>query len=48
MQNGDDFYIIDMALAGNSALHDCIPEGKLKPVREDLIMRTEDKEEDIQ
>lgn len=25
MQNGDDFYIIDMALASQSALYDCVP-----------------------
>ena len=30
MQNGDDFYIIDMALADNSALRSCVPEGLLK------------------
>lgn len=26
MQNGDDFYIIDMALAANSALVECVPK----------------------
>lgn len=30
MKNGNDFYIIDMALASESALKDCIPAGKLK------------------
>lgn len=30
MKNGNDFYIIDMALASESALKDCIPDGKLK------------------
>ena len=30
MKNGHDFYIIDMALASESALKDCIPSGKLK------------------
>ena len=30
MRNGDDYYIIDMALAENSALNDCVPKGKLK------------------
>ena len=30
MQNGDDFYIIDMALADNSALRNCVPEGLLE------------------
>lgn len=31
MQNGSDFYIIDMALAANSALSECVPAEKLKP-----------------
>lgn len=30
MQNGNDFYIIDMALAENSALNDCVPRNKLR------------------
>ena len=30
MQNGDDFYIIDMALADNSALRNCVLEGLLE------------------
>lgn len=30
MQNGDDFYIIDMALAENSALVDCVPANLLR------------------
>ena len=30
MQNGDVFYLIDMALAKNSALNDCVPKMKLK------------------
>lgn len=30
MQNGKDFYIIDMADAYSSALNNCIPEGKIK------------------
>lgn len=42
MQNGDDFWIIDMALAVNSALKDCVPVGKLKPVEENWIPRIED------
>ena len=37
MQNGDDFWIIDMALAANSALKECIQAGKLKPVVENWI-----------
>lgn len=34
MQNGEDFYIIDMALAANSALVGCVPKEKLKPIQE--------------
>lgn len=34
MQNGEDFYIIDMALAANSALVGCVPKEKLKVVQE--------------
>lgn len=37
MQNGSDFYIIDMALAANSALNSCIPAGKLKIAEEDWL-----------
>lgn len=37
MQNGEDFYIIDMALAVNSALLDCVPKEKLKPVFENWL-----------
>lgn len=37
MQNGEDFWIIDMALAENSAFADCIPEEKRKPVKENWI-----------
>lgn len=37
MQNGDDFWIIDMALAENSAFYDCVPEHLRKPSREDWI-----------
>lgn len=33
MQNGEDFYIIDMALAQNSALKECVEE-ELKPAEE--------------
>lgn len=33
MQNGEDFYIIDMALAQNSALKECVDE-ELKPAEE--------------
>lgn len=41
MQNGDDFYIIDMALAETSALKDCVPDGLLKPFGESLILLSE-------
>lgn len=34
MQNGEDFYIIDMALAANSALVGCIPKEKLTAMQE--------------
>lgn len=34
MQNGDDFWLIDMADAANSALADCVPAGKLKKAEE--------------
>lgn len=30
MRNGDDYYIIDMALAENSALSDCVPKNLLR------------------
>ena len=39
MQNGEDFYIIDMALAKDSALQSCVPKGMIKAVKEDLIPR---------
>ena len=34
MQNGEDFWLIDMAGATNSALVDCIPAGRLRKVEE--------------
>jgi len=37
MQNGDDFWIIDMALAVNSALKECVPNGLLHPIKEKWI-----------
>lgn len=37
MQNGDDFWIIDMALAENSAFYNCVPEYLRKPSKEDWI-----------
>lgn len=39
MQSGSDFYIIDMALAANSALSECVPKGKLRPVEENWLPR---------
>lgn len=30
MRNGNDYYIIDMALAENSALNDCVPKNLLR------------------
>ena len=37
MQNGEDFYIIDMALAANSAFKECIPKGVLKIEEENWL-----------
>lgn len=37
MQNGNDFYIIDMALAENSALKECVPDGLIKHIEENWI-----------
>lgn len=37
MQNGDTFWLIDMALAANSALRECIPNGRLRQVNENWI-----------
>ena len=37
MQNGDDFYIIDMAPAMTSALREFIPDGMLKKYDEDWL-----------
>lgn len=37
MQNGDDFYIIDMALAQNSALYSCVPDHLKVPVEEEWL-----------
>lgn len=46
MQNGEDFWFIDMALAENSAFYECVPECLRKPVEENWlpkIMGTSDK-----
>ena len=40
MQNGDDFWVIDMALAENSALSDCVPAGRLRKSEEDWLPRS--------
>ena len=37
MENGGTFHIIDMALANNSALVECVPKHLLKPLEEDWI-----------
>ena len=37
MQNGSEFYLIDMALADQSALVECVPKGRLKKSKEDWI-----------
>jgi hypothetical protein len=37
MQNGDDFYLIDMAGAANSALSHCVPKNKLMQNSENWI-----------
>lgn len=42
MQNGDDFYIIDMAQAANSALKECVPPELLKPVQENWLPQLSD------
>ena len=39
MQHRDEFYIIDMALAYNSALNNCVSKEKLRTVKEDWIPR---------
>lgn len=37
MQNDDDFYIIDMALAQDSALLFCVPEKRRKRIDENWL-----------
>ena len=41
MQNGDTFGLIDMALAVNSALVDCVPKEKLRRHEENWIPELE-------
>lgn len=42
MQNGDDFWLIDMALAENSAFYDCVPMALRHPSVENWIPRLAD------
>ncbi len=42
MQNGDDFYLIDMALAQNSALIECVPKELRKNIPENWIPEISD------
>lgn len=44
MQNGDDFWLIDMALAQDSALIECVPEQRRKAVEENWIPKLSVKE----
>jgi len=37
MQNGDDFYVVDLAMAVWSALNDCVEPGKLEKPQENWI-----------
>lgn len=37
MQNGNDFWLIDMSTANTSALKECVPAGKLKKTEENWI-----------
>ena len=46
LQNGDDFYIIDMALAATSALSECVPKGMLKAEKEDWLPKLTEKKGD--
>lgn len=41
MQNRDDFWLIDMGLAKDSALKECVPAMLLKPVKENWIPKLE-------
>lgn len=44
MQNGSEFWLIDMALAVNSALADVVPSGLIRPIKENWIPQIEKKE----
>ena len=39
MQNGGDFWLIDMAQAADSALKECVPAWKLRKAEEDWMPR---------
>lgn len=41
MQNGDDFFLIDMGLAQNSAMIECVPKNLLRPSQECWIPKVE-------
>lgn len=44
MQNGEDFWLIDMATADSSALQECVPAGKIKKSIENWIPNLSDGE----
>lgn len=44
MQNGDDFYLIDMAIAENSAFYDCVPIELRNPMTENWLPDLKGKE----
>lgn len=44
MQNGDDFWLIDMATADTSALNQCVPQGLLKKSPENWLPAPEELE----
>lgn len=48
MQNGDEFWIIDMALAENSAFYSCVPENLRRPSKENWIPQLPDLREESQ
>ena len=37
MQNGEDFWLIDMGVAENSALYDCVPKALRKRQEENWL-----------
>lgn len=41
MQNGNDFHLIDMAIAENSAFYNCVPEQLRRPSAEDWMPKIE-------